>query len=448
MLDNLLEWQRGALRASFNAFATTLNYQAQALKAAHCVDLANFFTASAEVSSRFGKDNPKPSFNLPVTIIGNQSVAVKEEILVDKPFGALLHFKRDTTRNDPKILIVAPMSGHYATLMRKTIETMLPHHDIYITDWKNPRHIPLSQGDFNLENYIDYVQEFIKVLGPDIHIGSHSQSTVPTLAVVSLLAAQNSAVQPLSMALAGGPIDTRIHPTAIDQYARDHSLQWFRDHVISRVPNIFAGYGRKVYSGDLQFALMTSMNPGLHMQAYKDLFNHVRHGRTIEADKIRKFRDEYESVSDLPASYYLDTIEQVFQKFTLPRGEMTWKGQPVDPSKIRHTALLTLEGGKDPICSPGQTSAAHLLCKNIGRDMHFSNIEKQAGHYDLLDGGRWAGFIRTAAAQKGITYDPVPANAAITLPVHVHPEQVKQYLYNVPASANDDSPLRPKLRQA
>lgn len=443
MLYNFMDWHRRTLNTVFNHVATGMVVQANMLHAMKLLtpfpksyeQMAKHLSAGAEISRRIARHNGKPCFNLKSTDIAGKNIAVDEEIVSEKAFGNLLHFKRDTTRNDPKVLLVAPMSGHYATLLRDTVRSLLPNHDVYITDWKNPRDVPRSSGDFSLEDYVDYLRDFIKDIGPGVHIAGLSQSTVPVLAVTSLLAAENSPLQPVSMTLAGGPIDARVNPTAVGKFAQKKSIHWFRDNLISPVPSTYAGHGRNVYPGLLQLINMTSIAPDKHVRSYKDLFNYLSAGDVPESQKIKDIRDEYESVSDLPATYYLDTVREVFQQFTLARGVMTWKGIKVEPSKISRTALMTLEGEKDDICAPGQTLVAHILCSNIPGHLHFSNIEKGAGHYELLNGDRITGFIRAVASRKGIQYD-VPTEGTAITPSLLHPAQVKAYL-GTPSAAND-----------
>jgi poly(3-hydroxybutyrate) depolymerase len=442
MLYNILDWQRRALHAQFNLVSVAVMMEANVVHMAKMMTpfpaafdrFEKSLTATAEITGRIAHDGGKPSFNLPSTSIAGKNVAVREEVVTEKAFGNLVHFKRDTNRNDPKILLVAPMSGHYATLLRDTVRDLLPSHDVYITDWKNARDVPVSAGDFSLEDYIDYVRDFMKDIGPGAHIAGLSQSTVPVLAVTALLAEENSPYQPVTMTLAGGPIDARIKPTAVDKMASQNSMGSFK-MMISQVPSSYAGRGRSVYPGLVQIFNLVSAAPEKHAQAYASLHKFISDGNETEAQKIRDARNEYEAVSDSTVTFYLDTISEVFHKFSLARGEMTWKGRKVDLSKINNTALLTLEGEKDDICAPGQTLVAHMLCKNIKAGRHFANIEKGAGHYELLNGPRIAGFIRTVASQAGIAYDAPTENTAIA-PTSLYPGQVKAYL-GVPVAAND-----------
>lgn len=406
MLYETHEIQRAGLKACFGLATTSLRFQSSLMRAFNVASMANELDAIAEFTHRIAKDYPKPAFDL-------DSAFVHEEIVMDKPFGSLLHFRRDTTRNDPKILLVAPMSGHYATLLRGLVRDLLPHHDVYVTDWKSARDVPAKDGDFSLEDYTSYVHDFIEAIGPDVHVTGISQSTVPVLAVASLMAAHKPASQPSSITLMCGPIDTRIAPTSIGQFAKEKPLEWFRKNIIATVPAAYPGAGRSVYPGFMQLLGLKLNDMERHKQAATNLYNHVRNGNQIEADKIRKFYDEYDAVMDSSASFYLDTIEQVFQTHTLPRGVMTWRGQVIDPSAITKCALLTIEGEKDSICGLGQTMAAHRLCSNLPSAMRFSHVEPGAGHYDVIDSRRIAGFVRDVAKQAGITYDQIPDSAAL-----------------------------------
>ncbi len=379
-----------------------------------CRVLARDIAASADLTARFGKDYSKPAFHLPVTTIDGCAVSVTEEKALEKPYGTLLHFRRDTPRNDPPVLIVAPMSGHYATLLRGTVEALLPDHDVYITDWRDARHVPKSQGTFGLEDYISYVRDFVTHLGPDTNVIAVCQPTVPVLAAVSLMAAEDDPCQPATLTLMGGPVDTRAAETAVTRFALQHDLNWFRNNVITQVPPWYAGAGQDVYPGFLQLTGFMAMNPDRHINAHTDLFDHLRRGDGEKADKIKEFYDEYLAVCDLSAPFYLDTIDQVFQRQTLAKGEMTWRGRPVDPCAIRKTALLTVEGALDDIAAPGQTSAAHGLCTGLTPEKHYHHLQPGVGHYGVFNGRHWRdeismkikGLIRNIAAGSGITYDP------------------------------------------
>ena len=427
--------QKDRLKLYFGMTASTLRMQAGLMRAFNAASFARPYDASAEIAERIVKDYPKQPFGL-------DSTTVREEIICDRPFGSLLHFKRDTTRNDPKILLVAPMSGHYATLLRDMVKDLLPHHDVYITDWKNARDVPLRDGNFSLEDYVTYVKDFIEAIGPDTHVVGISQSTVPLLAATALLAADRSKAQPASMTLMCGPVDTRLSPTAINAYAKKNPLSWFKDNVIARVPSQFSGEGRLVYPGFMQLAGLKASDPGRHAQAQIDLFRHICNGNDKEAEKIRAYYDEYDAVMDSADQFYLDTIYHVFQNHTLAKGEMTWRGQKVNPAAIRKTALLTVEGQKDTICGNGQTLAAHALCGNLKNSQRYAYSQPDAGHYDILNPARIAGFIRTVAEQNGISYDTMPETAMIR-PQRQSLETARTTLTLLRDGANDNTKTRP-----
>lgn len=345
--------------------------------------------AGSELLARVVRRYEKPEFGLGHTVIDGKTVAVHEEVVESKPFCNLLRFRREASLNHPKVLVVAPLSGHYATLLRDTVRALLPDHDVYITDWIDARQVPLAEGYFHFADYVAYVQDFIRLLAPDAHVISVCQPTVPVLAAVSLMAAADDPAQPRSMTLMGGPIDTRRAPTEVNRYAKTRSLRWFDTHVITRVPLKYPGYMRRVYPGFLQHSGFVAMNPDRHLQAHLDFYNHLVEGDGDSAEAHRKFYDEYNAVMDLPAEYYLETLEMVFMKHQLPQGEMTVFGQRVKPWAIRETALFTIEGELDDISGPGQTEAAHELCRNIPADRKDHFLVPGVGHYGIFSGRRW-----------------------------------------------------------
>jgi poly(3-hydroxybutyrate) depolymerase len=345
--------------------------------------------AGSELLARVARRYEKPEFGLGHTVIDGEAVAVSEEIVSEKPFCRLLRFKRATTWNHPKVLLVAPLSGHHATLLRDTVRALLPDHDVYITDWLDARLVPLAEGYFHFADYVAYMQEFIRLLGPDVHLISVCQPTVPVLAAISLMADEGDPAQPRSMTLMGGPIDTRRAPTEVNRYAKTRSLRWFDTHVVTRVPLKYPGYMRRVYPGFLQHAGFVAMNSDRHMQAHIDFYNHLVEGDGESAEAHRAFYDEYNAVMDLPAEYYLETLDMVFMKHHLPQGEMTVFGKRVKPWAIRNTALLTVEGELDDISGPGQTEAAHELCRNIPAEKKEHYLVPGVGHYGIFSGRRW-----------------------------------------------------------
>ncbi|MGH6762137.1 MAG: polyhydroxyalkanoate depolymerase [Phyllobacterium sp.] len=358
--------------------------------------LGRSITASLELFERTTRIYAKPSFGLGQTEVDGETVDIFEQVVWEKPFCRLLHFKRDLPEKraaDPKILVVAPMSGHYATLLRGTVDALLPHADVYITDWVDARIVPLSDGTFDLDDYIDYLIEMFHVLGEDAHVIGVCQPSVPVLAAVALMEAKNDVFAPSSMTLMGGPIDTRRNPTAVNKLAEDKGIDWFRDNVIMDVPWPHAGFMRPVYPGFLQLSGFMSMNLDRHITAHHEFFMHLVKDDGDSADKHREFYDEYLAVMDLTAEFYLQTVETVFVRHSLPKGEMMHRGTLVDPSAIRRTALLTIEGENDDISGLGQTEAAQTLCTNIPDDRRMHHIQPKVGHYGVFNGSRFRAHI-------------------------------------------------------
>jgi poly(3-hydroxybutyrate) depolymerase len=352
--------------------------------------------ASCEMFERVTRRYGKPDWSLQPIKIDGQSVAVHPEIVWERPFCKLIHFDRalpDSYRPRPKLLVVAPMSGHYATLLRGTVEALLPKHDVYITDWVDARMVPLAAGGFDLDDYIDYLISILHYLGGDTHVVAVCQPSVPVLAAVSLMEARNDPYSPSSMVLMGGPIDTRVNPTAVNTMAEQRGTEWFRRNVITKVPFPNPGTMRDVYPGFLQISGFMSMNLDRHLGAHHDMFMHLVRGDGDSAHKHREFYDEYLAVMDLTAEFYLQTVETVFVKHALPKGEMMHRDTPVDPSRIRHTALLTIEGENDDISGVGQTEAAHRLCTNIPAEKKAHYLQLGVGHYGVFNGSRFRAEI-------------------------------------------------------
>ena len=349
--------------------------------------------ANSEVVVRLMRRYPKPQWQIDHTLIDGERVAVTREVAVDKSFCQLLHFAKDIAVEQPKLLIVAPLSGHFATLLRDTVRTALPDHDVWVTDWVNARMVPLSKGPFHLDDYVDYVREFIRHLSPDLNVMSVCQPTVPVLAAVSLMAAQNDPAAPKAMIMMGGPIDTRRNPTAVNDFASGRPHSWFANKVIMRVPPNYPGFMRKVYPGFLQHASFLAMNPDRHLDAHKQFYNHLIRGDGESAEAHRQFYDEYNAVLDMPAEYYLDTVKAVFQEFQLPNGRMTVRGVRVKPEAIRKTALFTIEGELDNISGNGQTEAAHTLCRSIPAEKRKHLLAKGIGHYGIFSGRKFRELI-------------------------------------------------------
>lgn len=374
------QFQSQLLRSPFNPFAE--------------LPAVRKLAASYELFTEMTQNHGKPEFGLNETVIDGKSVSVTEEIVHELPFGQLLHFKRDTTKNDPKLLIVAPMSGHFATLLRGTVEAMLPGHDVYITDWIDAAAVPLSDGGFDLDDYIDYVREFLGVLGPNSHVLAVCQPGVPVLAAVALMSEDDDPNLPTSMTIMGSPIDTRRHPTVPCELAMDNSIERFEQTVIHHVPVVYPGAFRRVYPGFLQLGGFVSMNLDRHVDAHMRQFDHLVEGDGDNAEKHRTFYSEYNAVMDLSAEYYLQTIETVFQKQSLAKGEMMYRGDRlVDTSTIRKTALLTVEGELDDISGVGQTVAAHDLCTNLAKTKKDHYEQAGVGHYGVFNGSKFREFI-------------------------------------------------------
>lgn len=348
--------------------------------------------AGLEVFERVTRRYGKPEFGLPTTTVNGQTVTVSEEIVWQKPFCNLIHFRRDLppgAEPGPRILIVAPMSGHYATLLRGTVEALMQGADVYITDWIDARMVPVTDGGFDLDDYIDYVIEMIHHLGADTHLVAVCQPSVPVLAAVAVMEANDDPLYPSSMTLMGGPIDTRCNPTAVNELAQKKPLEWFKDNVIMNVPWPQPGFMRAVYPGFLQLSGFMSMNLDRHMIAHKDFYMHLVKNDGDSAEKHRDFYDEYLAVMDLTAEFYLQTVDTVFIKHALPKGEMLHRGKPVDTKAIRNVALLTVEGENDDISGVGQTRAAQTICPNIADDKRMHYLQPDVGHYGVFNGSRF-----------------------------------------------------------
>jgi poly(3-hydroxybutyrate) depolymerase len=349
--------------------------------------------AAFEFAERLTRRYNKPQFGLDSTLIDGVPVAVEERIVFRKPFCQLKHFHRITDdpkrRDDPKLLIVAPMSGHWASLLRGTVEAMLPNQDVYITDWRDARSVPVNEGRFDLDDYIDYVIEFLRLIGPNTHVMAVCQPGVPVLMAAALMAAEDHPCQPATMTLMGSPIDSRMSPTVPNNLAMERPLSWFEHNLVTRVPLPNRGFMRPVYPGFLQLSGFMHMNLNRHMDAHKNFFAHLVRGDGDSAQAHREFYDEYLSVMDLTAEFYLMTVSEVFQKQSLAKGQSTHRGRLVRPQAIRKTALLTVEGEFDDISGIGQTQAAHDLCANIPVDKKLDYVQPGVGHYGVFNGRRW-----------------------------------------------------------
>jgi poly(3-hydroxybutyrate) depolymerase len=345
-------------------------------------------TAGLEMMARTGITHVRPAFGITSTHIGADDVPVTEEIVDATPFATLLHFKKTVAIPLPRVLIVAPMSGHFSTLLRATVQTMLPEHDVYLTDWHNARDVSLADGAFGTDDYVDHIIRFLEKLGPDSHVVAVCQPCVPVLAAVAIMAEDGNAAQPRSMTLMAGPIDARVNPTAVNELAAGHSMAWF-EQLIATVPSRYGGAGRRVYPGFLQVMAFVSMNVERHLKAHIDLYDDLAAGKDEAAQRIESFYDEYFAVADLPAEFYLETVRSVFQEYELARGTLEWHGRRVNPAAIERTSLLTVEGERDDVCGIGQTMAAHDLCTGIRPYRKRHHLQAGVGHYGVFSGSRW-----------------------------------------------------------
>jgi poly(3-hydroxybutyrate) depolymerase len=396
MLYQLYESQR-ALLSPFSEFASAASkLYSHPLSAFSHHPASTRVAAGLDLMHRLAKEYEKPTFNINDVMVQNTQVAVHEHVALVKPFCRLLRFKRfsddvdilNCIKNQPSVLVVAPLSGHHSTLLRETVRTLLIDHKVYITDWTDARMVPTEEGHFHLDDYVAYIQEFIRHIGPDVNVISVCQPTVPVLAAISLMASRGEAT-PQTMTMMGGPIDARKSPTAVNNLAMTKSLEWFENNVIYRVPGNYPGIGRRVYPGFLQHSGFIAMNPDRHLRSHYDYFMDLMRGEDESAEFHRAFYDEYNAVLDMPAEFYLDTIHTVFQNHSLVHGTWQVEGELVKPQDIQTTALLTIEGELDDISGAGQTRAAHGLCSGIATNRKFHFDAKGAGHYGIFSGRRW-----------------------------------------------------------
>jgi poly(3-hydroxybutyrate) depolymerase len=348
--------------------------------------------AALDVFSRLRLTHSRPDYAIHAVDVAQDAVPVLEEVRLCLPFGQLLHFKKSlgaALENQPKVLLVAPLSGHFATLLRETVRTLLQDHDVYITDWYNARDVALSEGAFGLDDYIDHMIAFMEAIGPGVHVVAVCQPCVAALAATALMAEDDKPCAPRSLTLMAGPVDCRVNPTGVNVLATSKPIEWFEKNLISRVPLPHAGFMRRVYPGFVQLSAFLSMNPQRHKQAFKDLYGHLVDGEHDKAHTIKAFYDEYLAVNDLPAEFYLETIAKVFQTYDLAKGELMYRGRLVDTKAIRRTALMTVEGERDDICSVGQTVAAQDLCSNIRPYLKNHHVQTGVGHYGVFSGKKW-----------------------------------------------------------
>ena len=414
MLYHLYELNQAALHpARATAEAYRMLWRNPLNPASHTV-MGRGAAAALELFERSTRRYRKPEWEIDSVMSHGRTVSVRPETVLTKPFCNLVHFRRDlpetAQKKDPKVLLVAPMAGHFATLLRGTARDMLPDHDVYVTEWVDARFVPRATGPFDLDDYIDYIIDFIDYFGGDVHVVALCQPTVPVFAAVSLMEGRRAKNVPRSMVLMAGPIDARKSPTAVNKYATGKPLSWFRQNVITQVPWPYPGHMRLVYPGFLQLSGFMGMNLERHVTAHRDLFHNLIQGDGDSADKHREFYDEFLAVMDLSAEYYLQTIETVFMEHRLPRGEMRHRGERVDPSQIKRVALMTVEGHKDDITGVGQTEAAQDLCTRLPDSMREHHLQQGVGHYGVFNGSRFRNeilpkvrdFVRTHQRPKSI----------------------------------------------
>lgn len=362
-------------------------------------DYGRHMVAASELIERITQKYPKPEFGIKSVKMGEEQVAVKQEVVLEKPFCKLQHFARQDKRKDQKLLVVAPMSGHHATLLRGTVQALIPHHDVYITDWTDAREVPIGAGKFDLDDYIDYIVEFLNHLGPGAHTMAVCQPSVPLYAAVALMSERGDPCVPKTMTLMGGPIDTREAPTEVNKMAQERPIQWFESNVVTRVPFNYPGFMRRVYPGFLQLSGFMSMNLERHIDAHVKLFQHLVEGDGESAAAHRKFYNEYLSVSDLPAEFYLQTVVEVFKKHSLPKGEFIHKGELIKPSAIDKTAILAIEGELDDISGVGQTKAAIDISTGLAKGKKKYHLQKNVGHYGIFNGRRYREHVRPVISE-------------------------------------------------
>jgi poly(3-hydroxybutyrate) depolymerase len=345
--------------------------------------------AALELISRSSLTYARPAYGIDRVRVGNRELEVIEEVPYATPFGSLLHFKKPDAPEQPRMLLVAPMSGHFATLLRGTAKTLLQDHDVYITDWHNPRDIPLNKGRFGLDDYTAHLIDFLGQLGPRPHMVAICQPSVSALAAAAIMCEDNHPSRPATLTLMAGPIDTRIAPTKVNEFAKSKPINWFEDNLINYVPFQCKGAFRKVYPGFVQLTAFVSMNLERHIKQHMDLHNHLVKGETEKAATIKSFYDEYFAVMDLPAEFYIETVRDVFQEHLLPQGKLTFRGRTVDPAAVRRMGLMTVEGERDDICSIGQTLAAQELCTGVRAYRRVHHMQAGVGHYGVFSGKKW-----------------------------------------------------------
>lgn len=460
MLYQLYETQR-ALMAPFSEFASaSAKLYSHPLSPFTHTPMAQRVAAGLDLMHRLAKEYEKPEFGIKSVPVDGVDVAVQEQVAIQKPFCRLIRFKRFTDdpvaladmKTQPTVLLVAPLSGHHSTLLRETVRMLLQDHKVYITDWTDARMVPTEVGPFHLNDYVGYVQEFIRHIGPEVNVISVCQPTVPVLAAISVMASEGE-FTPRTMTMMGGPIDARKSPTAVNNLAMNKSFSWFENNVIYRVPSNFPGAGRRVYPGFLQHSGFVAMNPDRHLSSHYDYFLDLVRGDDDNVDSHRQFYDEYNAVLDMPAEYYLETIRTVFQDFALVNGTWDVKGTLVNPGDIQTSALLTIEGELDDISGAGQTRAAHDLCTGIPKGRQFHYDVEGAGHYGIFSGRRWRervypevrAFIRRFNQASEILNG---SENAVTVPADAAPVRALSAAVKAPAKPAAKAAAKPVPRRA
>jgi len=408
------------LRATAGSALTLLEHPGQVLRSPRLTypggDANARAAAAFELIARAQLTHTRPAFDIDTVLVGGRGVAVTEEVIVATPFAQLLRFARDVPGEQPRVLLVAPMSGHFATLLRDTVRTLLADHDVYVTDWRSARDVSVWHGAFGLDEYIAHLVHFLEAIGPGAHMIAVCQPCVPALAAIAAMAQGAHPAQPLSLTLMAGPIDCRINPTKVNELATSKPIDWFESRLIATVPFRYPGAFRRVYPGFLQLSAFMSMNLERHVKAFVDLYNAIIDGEHEKAEGTRSFYREYFAVADLPAEFYIDTVRRVFQEYALARGELKWEGRAIEPAAIRGTALLTVEGERDDICAVGQTMAAHDLTPGIRPYLKQHHMQAGVGHYGVFSGRRWHNEIYPIV--RDMIYQMEARRAMGMAPVH------------------------------
>src|ERR1700730_128955 len=386
---DIMQSVRMLAASALSAMNGTLNGSLSSFAAQPLRNLA----AAYDMLAPTGLSHARPPFGIDKVMAGNREVAVTEEPAHVTPFGTLLHFKKDLDTAQPRVMVVAPLSGHFATLLRETVRTLLPEHDVYITDWHNARDVPVSDGRFGFDDYVEHMIEFLGAIGPGAHLLAVCQPCVAALVATAVMAQAGNPAQPRSMTLMAGPIDTRVNPTRVNDLAKKNSIEWFERTLTASVPMRYPGAFRRVYPGFVQLAAFMSMNLDRHVKAHRELYENLANGEIEKAAVTKAFYDEYFAVLCLTAEFYLETVQLIFQEHALPQGKLEWRGQRVDPAAIRKTMLFTVEGERDDICSVGQTVVAHDLCGKLQPYLKRHHMQAGVGHYGVFSGKRWENQI-------------------------------------------------------